>query len=82
MKLPTDQRWESVKELVQSVNGMDILTSYKKIVHAIVSLTLWTIWSARNRKRFEGKEVGLYKLVADIKEKELSILTRANGEVS
>ncbi|KAJ0907899.1 putative RNA-directed DNA polymerase [Helianthus annuus] len=75
VKAPVGFRPQNMEELMQSINGLSSSTSIRKLIHSIYLVTLWKLWSLRNKIVFESSNISTYKLVEEIKETTFDLVT-------
>ncbi|XP_076895079.1 uncharacterized protein LOC143547568 [Bidens hawaiensis] len=57
----------SVRDLLELHKVNYIGANKNEVLHGIIIIACWTIWKARNEKVFEGKDVKIEEIIADIK---------------
>ncbi|KAJ0880422.1 hypothetical protein HanRHA438_Chr10g0462941 [Helianthus annuus] len=66
MKVPIGSRFDSVGELLQSVNGLGLSSHKRKVIHVVYLLALWRVLFCRNQKTEVHRYTRLLKKKANI----------------
>ncbi|KAF5783147.1 hypothetical protein HanRHA438_Chr11g0517121 [Helianthus annuus] len=66
MKVPTGRKFDSVGELLQSVNGLGLSSHKRKVIHAVYLLALWRVLFWRNQRTEVHRYTQLLKKKANI----------------
>ncbi|KAM0043381.1 putative reverse transcriptase zinc-binding domain-containing protein [Helianthus debilis subsp. tardiflorus] len=86
LKLSICERYNSIEELFQQIQDCSGSSDWKKLITAIVMITLWQIWKGRNNLIFNGTNGSVTRTVDEIKElsfmwiKERSSIKNTNWE--